>query len=635
MTAARCTPVVLAGLVVALIGVGGTAAPPEPKAAGDITLTDAAGKPSALADVDAKAVVVAFLATDCPMSNGYLPALNDVAAKYADRGVRVVGVVPDPDTTAGQLAAHAKEYKLAFPVLRDPKGAAVAALGPKVTPEVVVLDGKRVVRYRGRIDDGYVGRLKPKAVVTRHDLVAALDEVLAGKPVTVGETKAFGCPVPAPEKAEAAAAPVTFYKDVLPVFQAHCQSCHRPGQVGPFALTTYKQAARWADTSLAEVHAGRMPPWKPAPNPLLAGGRALPAAARETLERWVAQGMPEGDPKDAPPAPAWPDGWTLGEPDLILESPADTVVAASGKDLFRVQVFPTNLPEDKDITAIEVRPGNPRVVHHTLQIVDTTGTARKFLENYAETDPKAPDRGPGYPVAMGWGFMPNPNHLLGGWAPGMLPKHLPDGVAQKLPKGGDVCVQFHYHRTGKEERDRTKIGLYFAKKPAALTYRSIPVSGLIPKRLSDRILQKEQVIPAGEKAYTAEKQWELVADVTAYRVVPHMHLLGKSVELTATPPGGKSITLISIPAWDYNWQEQYELKEPVKLPKDTVLTVRATFDNSADNPLNPSVPPAPVRYGEQTTDEMAFVFLGVTSASDERSLIWPKGLPRIGLPAKK
>ncbi|MBX9580802.1 MAG: redoxin domain-containing protein [Gemmataceae bacterium] len=619
MTATRCTPVVLAGLVVALLGVGGTTAPPEPKPVGEITLTDAAGKPSVLADTAAKAIVVAFLATDCPMSNGYLPAINDLVAKYADKGVRVVGIVPDPETTAEQLAAYAKEYKLAFPVLRDPQHAAVSALGPKVTPEVVVLDDKRVVRYRGRIDDGYVGRLKPKAIVTRHDLVAALDELLSGKPVTVSETKAFGCPVPAAEKAADAAAPVTFYKDVLPVLQAHCQSCHRPGQVGPFALTTYKSAARWADTSLAEIHAGRMPPWKPAPNPLLAGGRALPAAARQTLEYWVAQGMPEGDPKDAPPAPTWTDGWTLGEPDLILEAPADTVVAPSGKDLFRVQVFPTNLPEDKDIAAIEVRPGNPRVVHHTLQVVDVTGAARKMQEAAAaKADPNAPDRGPGYAVGMGWGFRPDPNYFLGGWAPGMLPKFLPDGVAQKLPKGGDVCVQTHYHRTGKEERDRTKIGLYFAKKPATDLYRTVPLAGML------RAITPP--IPPGEKAHKVERQWKLTADVTAYRVVPHMHLLGKDIELTATPPGEKDFTIIRIPAWDYNWQEQYELKEPLNLPKDTILTVRATYDNSADNPLNPSVPPVPVRYGEQTTDEMAFVFLGVSSKSTARTLIVPNGL---------
>lgn len=630
MTVVRTlAPVV--GLVAVLAAVG---RPAEPSPVTPFTLTDAAGKPWKLADQTAKAVVVAFLSVDCPMSNGYLPALNAVATKYADKGVAVVGVFSDPDTSAKQVAAHAAEYKLTFPALRDPKHTAVTALGPKVTPEVVVLDDKRAVRYRGRIDDGYVGRLKPKAVVTRHDLTAALDELLAGNPVTTAEAKAFGCPIPPAEKAAEAAAPVTFYKDVLPVFQTHCQSCHRPGQVGPFSLTTYKQAARWAETSLDEVHARRMPPWKPEKNDLLTGARTLPADAVKTLEQWVAQGLPEGDPKDAPPERKWVEGWTLGEPDLILESPTDTVVAGSGKDLFRVQVFPTNLPEDKYITAVEVRPGNPKVVHHTLQIVDTTGTARKLLAAHKEPADAA-DRGPGYPVGMGWGFMPNPNHLLGGWAPGMLPKHLPDGVGQHLPKGGDVCIQTHYHRTGKEERDRTKIGLYFAKKPVTHIYRTAPVSGLIPKRLSDRLLQKEQVIPAGEAGYKVEKKWELTADVTAYRVVPHMHLLGQSIELVATPPGGKEITLVRIPAWDYNWQEQYELKEPLKLPKDTVLTVRATYDNSSANPLNPSVPPLDVRYGEQTTDEMAFVFLGVTSKSDEMSLIWPKGFPRIKLPAKK
>src|SRR5262249_21167971 len=156
--------------------------------------------------------------------------------------------------------------------------------------------------------------------------------------------KALGCAIPAPA-AEDADSPVTFYKDVLPVFQTHCQSCHRPGQVGPFSLTTYKQASRWAETCLQEVQAKRMPPWKAAPNPLLTGERALPASAVKVLEKWVAQGMPEGDPKDAPPPATFNEGWTLGEPDLILEVPEEVTVGPSGRDLFRVIVFPTNLPE--------------------------------------------------------------------------------------------------------------------------------------------------------------------------------------------------------------------------------------------------------------------------------------------------
>lgn len=589
------------------------AAPPAPKPVADFTLTDPAGKPWTLHGQKAKAVVVAFLSCDCPMSNGYLPTLADVAGKYADKGAVLVGVHADPDETAAQVRDHARQYKVPFPVVRDPGHAAVTALGATATPEVVVLDDHFAVRYRGRIDDAYTGRLKAKAIVTRHDLVAALDEVLAGKPVSVPETKAFGCPIPEPEAKPAAAGPaVTFYKDVLPILQTHCQGCHRAGQVGPFALTTYKDAAKWTDTCLEEVKAKRMPPWKPENSPLLAGERSLPPAAAATLERWVARGTPAGDPKDAPPARAFPEGWTLGEPDLVLEAPEESVIDAAGRDLFRVVVFPTNLPEDKYVVAMEVRPGNTRVVHHTLQVADTTGAARK-LEAAARAHPPAgdKDRGPGYTVAMGWGFRPNPASFLGGWAPGLLPKPLPDGVGMRLPKGADVCVQFHYHRTGKVETDRTKVGLYFAKRPVTENLRTIAVPG--------RFLE----IPAGEKAFAVDSSWRLTADVTAYRVTPHMHLLGKDIEMTVTPPGGTETTLVRVPAWDYNWQEQYQLKEPLRLPKGTVLRVRATYDNSADNPNNPHSPPKAVGVGEQTTNEMCFVFLGVSSASPGRLLISP------------
>lgn len=587
----------------------------QPKPVASFTLTDAAGKKWTLAEQKAKLTVVAFLSTECPMSNGYLPVLSDLATKYADKGIAVVGVFPDTELTADQAAAHAKEYKLSFPVFADREQVSVAALGAKITPEVVVLDDKFAMRYRGRIDDGFTARLKPKPAVTRHDLAVAIDELLAGKPVSEPETKALGCAIAMTEKKPAATdMQVTFYKDVLPVFQSHCQSCHRPGQVGPFSLLTYKQATRWGDLCVEETQAKRMPPWKPAPNSLLAGQRSLPPEAAKVLEKWVAQGMPEGNPKDAPAAVKFNDDWTLGEPDLILEAPTDMVVGAKGMDLFRVLVFPTNLTEDKDVVAVEVRPGNPRVVHHSVNLIDRTGAARKRQEAAAaEAKPDDPDRGPGYSVRMGFGFVPDPTGFLGGWAPGMLPKKLPDGVAIRLPKGSDICIQIHYHRTGKEETDRTKVGVYFAKKPAAERFTSIPVAGLF------------WVIPAGEKNYVVDRSWRTTEDMSVYRLIPHMHLLGKDIELFATLPGEKEKSLIRIPVWDYNWQEQYELKEPLKLPKGTVLRIHATFDNSADNPNNPSSPPRSVRLGEQTTDEMCFVFLGISSQAAFPHILVPVG----------
>ncbi|HSQ56839.1 MAG TPA: redoxin domain-containing protein, partial [Gemmata sp.] len=422
---------VLLVLLVSLIAIAkhSPAAVPERKPAADFTLTDPAGKSWTLHEQKAKGIVVAFLATECPMSNGYLPVLSELNMKYAEKGVVVVGVFPDPETTTKRVAAHAKEYKIRFPVFADPGQASVASLGAKITPEVVLLDDKFAVRYRGRIDDGYAGRLKPRPSVTRHDLREAIDQLLAGNPVSVAETKPFGCPIELARKKAGASSTITFYKDVLPVFAAHCQGCHRPGQIGPFALTTYKEAAKWGELCLEEVKSKRMPPWKPAPNHLLAGERSLPPEAAHVIEAWVANGMPEGNPKDAPPPAKYSDGWTFGEPDLILEAPFETTVAATGRDHFRVIVFPTHFDEDKYIVAMEVKPGNPRVVHHTIQLIDNLGVARKLqAEAQAKAKPDDPDRGPGFRVNMGLGFLADPAGLVGGWAPGMLPKKLPDGV---------------------------------------------------------------------------------------------------------------------------------------------------------------------------------------------------------------
>jgi peroxiredoxin len=600
----------LAAIIVPL----GSASKAEPTPTKEFTLQDADGKTWKLREQKSKAIVIAFLTTECPMCNDYLSNLSELMKTYSEKAVTVIGIIPDADITTAQLKTHTKDYKIPFPLLRDGELKAVGALGPKVTPEVFVLDEEFVVRYRGRIDDKYSARLKARSTVTRRDLQIAIDELLAGKAVSVAETKAVGCPINLKESPKNKGDnSITFHKDVLPMLQKHCQGCHRAGQIGPFELTSYKSAAKWASLCLEEVKAKRMPPWKPAENPHLAGDRSLQADAIKLFEKWVEQRTPEGDPKDGPPALKFSDDWTLGTPDLILESSTETIVAATGPDRFQVQVFSTNLPEDKHIVAMEVKPGNPRVVHHTVQFIDTLGIGRKMQASAeAKLDPEDPDHGPGYTVKMGVGFLANPAHMLGGWAPGMLPKKLPDGVGQRLPKGADICVQFHYHRTGKRETDRTKIGLYFAKKPVEQSYFMMPPAGLFWK------------IPAGEKDYKVDNSWRLMEDVTVYRLVPHMHLIGKDIELLMTPPGGKETSLIRIPEWDYNWQEQYELKQPLKLERGTILRVRATYDNSADNPQNPSSPPRPVMLGEQTTSEMCFVFVGIAST---------RALPPILLPA--
>ncbi|MER3442226.1 MAG: hypothetical protein C4296_12780 [Gemmataceae bacterium] len=552
-----------------------------------------------------RATVIVFFSPECPMANAYLPVLGDLARRFAAEGVAFFLVHPGP-VEAKSLTAHLRAYDTRVPLLVDEAYAAVRALDARVTPEAFVLDGEGVLRYRGRIDDGYWARLRTRPQISREDLRVALEEVLAGKPVSVASTVAYGCTIEKPadgkEDTPARQGPVTFYRDIVPILQNKCQSCHRPGEVAPFSLVTYEQARRWGKDIKEFTQNGQMPPWKPVQRGMYVNERSLSPRELDLLARWVDAGMPAGDPAQAPPAPRFTSGWQLGEPDLVLEMPEEMVIGPTGRDLFRCFVFPTHLPEDKFVRAVEVRPGNPRVVHHTVHLLDTRGVARR-LEEAERKRPKSSDevdRGPGYSTRMGVGFIPLDGEL-GGWAPGLLIRPMPPGVGYLLPKGADIVVQIHYHRTGKLERDRTRIGLYFADGPVTHRYLSAVLAGLL------------LAIPANNDHFVVRGRAYAHEDLTLYTVFPHMHLLGKSIRCTVTFPDGSQKELINIPRWDYLWQEMYFLNEPMHIPTGTRFDLEAVYDNSENNPLNPNSPPKPVRLGQQTTDEMCFVFLGVTS----------------------
>jgi hypothetical protein len=634
LTAAATT----AGLALFLtIGRGGDATP----AVAGLSFPTAEGGRVAWKDVAGKkATVAVFLSFDCPMSAGYAKPLADLAAAYAGKGVAFVGLCPT-DEDAAAVEKRAAELKLGFPVYRDDNLAAVDVLGATVTPQVVVLDAAGAVRYRGKIDDAYSKRLVSNRAVTEHYLAAALDAVLAGMPIAVPKTDPVGCKITRPKPALTVAAGVpSFHKDVRPILQKHCQGCHRPGEVGPFSLTTYKQAVTWADDLKELTHDRRMPPWKPRGGKEFVGDRRMSDAEIATLGKWVDAGCPEGDPKDAPPPALFPDGWVLGTPDLVLEPDADFVLGPTGGDLFQVFVLPTGLTEDRYVTAFEVRPGNPRVVHHAVLFFDATGSTRR-LQDRAKLRPRNPDdvdAGPGFTSGMVPGIRPSAADLLsgrppfgplGGWAPGMVPREWPAGTGFLLPKGSDFVMQLHYHRNGRAERDRTKVGLYFAKKPVDRPILGIAVPGRFKVDDNHGGLG---YIPAGDANFAARGSWYVLEDCTVHAVMPHMHLLGKSAKITMTPPGGKPELLIDVPEWDYNWQENYVLREPLRTRAGTRFDVEAVFDNSAANPNNPTRPPADVKFGEQTTDEMLFGLLSATKDNPRRGLpyVLAQGPFRIG-----
>ena len=343
----------------------------------------------------------------------------------------------------------------------------------------------------------------------------------------------------------------------------------------------------------------KMPPW---PASTKEGGafrdaRVMSDDEVATLSAWFEGGCPEGDAKDAPPPRTWASDWPLGEPDLVLTIPEAYELGDEGTDEHRVFVIPTGLSKDKWVSAIDFKPGNPRVVHHILAAFDTLGRA-KGLD---KADPK-----PGYGVFGGFGVLPSGS--LGGWAPGKSPRNLPEGVGRYLPAGADVLMQIHYHKSGKPESDATKVALYFSKGPVDKQVRGLMVTPPRPGIISRPALK----IPAEDARCEVKGTSTVSRDAHLTAVAPHMHWLGKDFLLRATRPDGSKVTLIRIDDWNFNWQGTYDFTEPIPLPKGTKVEMLAHFDNSSTNPSNPSKPPVEVRWGEQTTDEMCIGFLQMT-----------------------
>jgi peroxiredoxin len=569
----------------------------------DVALTDADGKTVALSTLKGKkALVVVFLSFECPVSTGYSSVLAELAKRYESKGVAFVGVNGGVEADAATLAKAATEHRLPFPVLRDPKRAAADAFKADAVPGAFVLDHNLVLRYRGRIDDGYAARLKPNRAVTSHDLKDALDDLLAGKDVRTPATRVIGCPIARP-RPTARTGKVTYYRDVLPILQDHCQECHRSGEVGPFALTSYAQAVNWSGEIRDFTRTRKMPPWKLDDGLPMHGERKLSERDIAALAAWADGGTPEGDPRDAPPPRRFVDGWQLGKPDLVLTLDDDFHLGASGQDLYRCFVLPTGLSEDRYVTAVEVRPGNRRIVHHAVLFTDGAGQARKLEERSRARARKKEDDGPGYSVGMSLAFLPGflPRSGLGGWAPGQVERHLPDGTGFHLPRGSDVVLQLHYHRSGRPETDRTSVGLYFARKPVDRHVQGVVLPGHF------------LFLPPGAERYRVGGSVWVRQDCHLHTVMPHMHLLGREIKITMTPPGGPTQTLAAIRDWDFNWQETYFLKESIAVKANTRFDIEAVYDNSDRNPANPHRPPRPVFFGLETTDEMCVGFLGMTA----------------------
>jgi mono/diheme cytochrome c family protein len=386
--------------------------------------------------------------------------------------------------------------------------------------------------------------------------------------------------------------PVTFNKHIAPILFQHCSGCHRPNQAAPFALLTFQDAHKRAK-QIANITRRRiMPPWMPEPGfGDFLDARGLQADQIELIQQWTAQGAVEGEPSDLPAPPKWTEGWSLGEPDLIVEMPEAYTLPAEGADVYRNFVIPIPMPGSRFVRAVEFRPGNLKVIHHAFIRFDPTQESRRL---------DAQDPAPGFggihlPVSA-----QSPDGYFLSWQPGKVATRPSEGLAWTLEQGADLVLQMHMQPSGKPEPVQSSVGFYFTDKRPTNTPFKI------------RLTSFDIDIPAGAKSHGVKDSYVLPVDAEVLAVLPHAHYLGKKIQGYATLPNGAKQWLLLIPEWNFNWQGDYRYAKPVALPKGTMLHMEFIYDNSSGNPRNPNQPPRRVQYGLQSADEMAELWLQVT-----------------------
>jgi peroxiredoxin len=532
-----------------------------------------------------KIVVLAFLGVECPLARLYAPRLVELAKQYEPQGVVFLGLDANRQDSVTEINSYARVHDISFPILKDLNQVVADRVGVTRTPEIVVLDAKHSVCYRGRVDDQYgfeSNKNYQKAAPTERNLADALDALLAGKTVSKPETHPIGCLIGRDLK-PVASSDVTYSNQIARIMNANCVFCHRAGQIAPFTLTSYEEVAGWAGMIDEVVQSQRMPPWHADERfGHFKNDARLSAADKATIAKWVANGAPEGDSKDLPAPPQFAEGWMIPKPDQILymkDEPVD--VPSTGVVEYQMFVVDPGWKEDKWLTAIEPRPGNPAVVHHILLFVIP------------------PDGNVNGGIGSG-------NDFLGAYAPGLRPEPLPTGLARFVQAGSKLVFQLHYTPNGSAQKDRSFCGFVFADPKTV--HKEVRVSSAV-----NFVFQ----IPPGEDDFAVNARYIFRDDLLLLTLMPHMHLRGKAFRYVATYPDGKQEVLLDVPRYDFGWQTNYRLAEPKTMPRGTRLDCLAHFDNSEANLNNPD-PKVPVRFGDQTFEEMMIGFFESAPVHEDR-----------------
>jgi peroxiredoxin len=541
------------------------------------TLDNCYGRPVSLNEFSGKkAIVIAFLGTECPLAKLYGPRLDELEQTLGAKGLAVIGINSNKQDSLKELSSFVNQQKLRFPMLKDPGNQVADAFSAKRTPEVFLLDKDFIVRYHGRVDDQYavgIARDEPQ----RSDLAEAISQLLAGQKVSVPETDVVGCHIGRVKEVQPTGQ-ITYNKHISPIFNDRCMRCHRNGEIAPFNLTNYDDVLGWEDTILEVIDEGRMPPWFANPkHGEFANDARLSEEQKDLICSWIENGMPEGDPDDLPPTPQFTAGWRIVEPDQIISMPKAFSVPAEGIVDYQHFVVDPGWTEDKYIVAVEARPQNPRVVHHILLYIIPPG---KTYENS--------------------------RRILAGHAPGAPPLITPNGVAIKVLAGSRLVFQMHYTPNGYDQTDQSYAGICFAKDPAKIKRE---LRGDAPaadgRGDNDKLVIKPNENDQKFECYSRS----IRKDVILLSMTPHMHLRGKSFKYELLNSNAEVVeTLLDVPAYDFNWQLKYVLKKPKLLRAGQRIKCTAVYDNSKNNLANPD-PNKAVRWGRQSFNEMMIGFM--------------------------
>ncbi len=560
--------VVIAGLSL-VAACGSASAADAAKSVAPFTLNDARGASVNSADfADSKCLVVAFLGTECPLAKLYGPRLQTLANEYESKGVQFLAINSNQQDSIAEITAYVKQHEIKYAILKDPGQKVADQFGATRTPEVFVLDPLGQILYRGRVDDQYIVGVQRDAPL-RADLQWALDEVLAGKPVSVAVAEPIGCLIGRVREPKAGST-VTWSNQISRIAQTHCVECHRPGEIGPFPLLTYDDAQGWGDMIAEVVSERRMPPWHADPaHGKFSNDRSLSTEERDLILTWVKDGCPEGDRSQLPPERKFTEGWQLTKvPDLIVTMQAKpfAVPASAGPEGVKYQNFAVDpkIKTDKWISEMEVVPGNRAVVHHIIVYVQPEGQKQ---------------RGQG--------------EFFCAYVPGTRPLPLAAGHAKKIKAGSWFRFQVHYTPNGSPQADLSKVGLIYADAKT-ITHQV----------LTTEVANTRFSIEPGKdnQSFTAISQPSPI-DVILMSMAPHMHVRGKAFKYELELPDGTRQTLLDVPKYDFNWQTNYRLAEPLTIPAGARLHCTALYDNSTNNPANPD-PTKTVTWGDQSWDEM-------------------------------